>query len=85
MEKHFILHDTHIRDRALHFISIMPLEPLVEVSIKPFEKLRTITRNNMYWASLTESLRQINQTVNYLANESGHSPLEIKRHDRNKV
>ena len=33
----------------------------------------------MYWASLTESLRQINQTVNYLANESGHSPLEIKR------
>ena len=79
MEKHFILHDTHIRDRALNFITTMPLEPLIEVVVKPFEKIRTLPQNSRYWANITEYLRQINQTITCLANESGHTPLDIKR------
>ncbi len=79
MEQHFILHSERIRQNAANYIGSIPLEPVPEIIVRPFERVRTNARNRMYWACLTESLQQINQTVNYLANESGHSPLEIKR------
>jgi len=79
-EQHFILRDGHVRDRAMLAINTMPLKPtLMEVVIRPCEKTRTLGQNARYWATLSEHLRQINATVNQIASDSGHTPLEIKR------
>src|SRR3990172_12284162 len=61
-------------------INTMPLKPtLMEVVIRRCEKPRTLGQNARYWATLSEHLRQINATVNQIASDSGHTPLEIKR------
>ena len=79
-ERHFILRDTAIRDRAVTAINSLVLKPvLMEVIIRPFEKIRTSIRNAKYWAELTECLEQINATINQIASDTGHSPLEVKR------
>ena len=76
----FILRDQHIRDRAVTVINALALKPvLMEVVIRPFENTRTSIRNAKYWAELTECLEQINATVNQIASDTGHSPLEVKR------
>lgn len=79
-EQHFILRDQHIRERAVAAIDTLTLQPvLMEVIIRPFEKIRSLGQNARFWASLTEYLRQINEVVNQVATETGHTPLEVKR------
>ena len=79
-EQSFILRNPDIRERALSFISALPIYPVtMMVVIKPFEKTRTLGQNSRYWVGLQEILRLLNATVNQIASDTGHSPLEIKR------
>lgn len=79
-ERHFILRDAVIRDRAVAAINALELKPvLMEVVVRMFEKNRSLGQNSRYWVSLTEYLRQINAAINQVATETGHTPLEVKR------
>lgn len=81
---HIIIRDRKLWSRALaelykieHVIERTPT--IYEMILRPFEKTRTNPQNSRYWASLTEYLMQMNQTVHAVANETGYTPLEIKR------
>jgi hypothetical protein len=79
-ELHLIIRDDRIWNSAvaaLHRIKGMPT--LYEMILRPFEKTRSLPQNSRYWASLTEYLNQMNQTVHVIANETGYSALEVKR------
>jgi hypothetical protein len=49
------------------------------VSIKRWEKLRTLSQNSRYWASLGEYMKQIKAVVETVSAETGYSPLEVRR------
>ena len=51
----------------------------MEIIIRPFQKTRSLSQNSRYWASLTEYLNQIHQTIQIVSDESGYTPLEVKR------
>ncbi|HEY4761491.1 MAG TPA: hypothetical protein VIH42_12995 [Thermoguttaceae bacterium] len=78
-EKHFILRSNAVRDFICDTLEALTFDPVYEIIIRPFEKHRTHGQNDRYWATLTECLRQIKQTVYGLAESSGHTPLEIRR------
>ena len=78
-EQSFILRDPAIRHRAVMFINGLSESPLMEVVIRPFEKTRSLGQNSRYWVGLQEILRHLNATVNQIASDTGHSPLEVKR------
>lgn len=79
-ELHLILRDKRIWNRAVAELHrIENSTTLYEMILRPFTKIRTLPQNSRFWASLTEYLRQMNQTVQAIANESGHTVLEIKR------
>ena len=82
-ESHFILRDDAIWQNAVNLLRV--LEPshyqgeMMEVIIRPFQKTRSLPQNSRYWASLTEYLNQIHQTIQIISDESGYTPLEVKR------
>lgn len=81
---HLILRDDRIWNRAvavLHELRhrIVNSGAVFELSIRPYQKTRSTPQNSRFWASLTEYLRHMNQTVQAIASETGHTPLEIKR------
>ena len=82
-ESHFILRDDAIWQNAVNLLRV--LQPsgyqgeMMEVIIRPFQKTRSLPQNSRYWASLTEYLNQIHQTIQIISDESGYTPLEVKR------
>ncbi len=49
------------------------------VRITEYAPTRTTPQNSRYWATLTEFLRLLHQTVQTVADNTGYSPLEVKR------
>ena len=79
-EYHLIIRDDKIWNRAVALLHrIKTIHTPYEIILRPYERTRTLPQNSRYWASLTEYLKQINQTVHALANETGYTPLEMKR------
>lgn len=52
--KNFILRDNAVRERALNYIASLPLEPLLEIEVIPYEETRNSRQNKLYWAILNE-------------------------------
>lgn len=75
--QHFRLTSEEKRGLAMHAISEAPEG--YEAIIRPFEKTRSLAANSFHWASLTEYLRQINQIVSRISDNTGYTPLEVKR------
>lgn len=50
-----------------------------EVEIRPFQELRTLGANSRYWATLGEYLTQIQTLIMSVADQTGHTPMEIRR------
>ena len=77
---HYILRDDRVWNRAVAMLhKIRGVPAVFEVLIRPYEKTRTLPQNSRYWSSLTEYLNQMNQTVHAMANETGYTPIEVKR------
>ena len=74
-EQHFKLSNPTARNRAEEAVRNAPDGYMVQVG----EPTRSLGQNSRYWCSLTEYLRQVNALVNQVANDTGHSPLEVKR------
>ena len=79
IEKHFILRNDKIRARAAEAVLNMPDSPPHEVVIREYVKNRTDSQNRRHWSSLNEYLRQMNLTVELVSNQTGYTPLEVRR------
>ena len=80
MEKAFTLSSDRIRANASAYVQALLIEKIPwQVRIARVERTRTVGQNSRYWATLTETLRRLRAHVHTLADESGHTPLEIRR------
>lgn len=78
--KHFILRDDRIKHAAAEYIlNLQPGGPLQEVVVREHQRTRTLPQNSRYWATLTECLEQTASIVEQISNETGYTPLEVKR------
>lgn len=66
-----------LRDRAIDDIRALSYPYFVTVTA---EKTRSSSANARYWALMQENLDAITATVERLSEETGHTPLEIRRH-----
>ena len=49
------------------------------VKVEPYKRPRTDGQNSRYWASLTEYLKQIAAAVARVSDQTGYTPIEVKR------
>ena len=54
-----ILRGEQHRDRAVEILRMLPFEPVMEVTIKPFKDSRTLEQNNKMWGVLTDISNQV--------------------------
>jgi len=78
-EQHYIIRSLEIRKDVAKAVMAIRSEPLMEVIIKPYEKIRTEGQNARYWATLTEELRNMNATIMEMSKHTGYTPLEVRR------
>ena len=57
----------------------LPASPPHEVVIREYVKNRTTPQNSRYWVNLNEYLRQMNLIVELISNQTGYTPLEVRR------
>ena len=62
----FILRDTAVTGRALAFIANLPLDPLWEISCRPYKAKRSLDANSLYWVRMQE-----------IGNALGYGPDEM--------
>ncbi len=74
-EQHFKLSNPTARNRAVEAVRNAPDGYVVQIG----EPTRSLGQNSRYWVGLQEILRRLNATVNQIASDTGHSPLEVKR------
>ena len=79
MNRTFIIRNKEVRQAAAKAVMAITGVPLMEVSIKEYVKTRTTTLNSRYWATLTEELGKLNESISRVAQSTGHTPLEIRR------
>lgn len=79
IRKHFILRTDREKQAAAEYLLNLPAKPLQEVVVRDYEKTRTLPQNSRYWATLTELLEQTAAVVQEVSNETGYTPLEVKR------
>ena len=79
-ERRFVLRDEFHFKMLADCISWIKTDPAVwEVIVRPHEKLRSTIANSRHWATLTDYLKQITQSIEKISTQTGYTPLEIKR------
>lgn len=75
----FIVRSQAIRAQAAKAVLAITEAPLMEVIVREHVSTRTDAQNRHYWFSLGEELRQLNESIHQIANQTGHTPLEVRR------
>jgi len=78
-ERQFTISTERVRQHVADYILTLGPQPVMEVIVRKYEKTRSLPQNSRYWASITELLNQLNQTVETVSEHTGYSPLEVKR------
>lgn len=79
MDQLFIIRTKANRTEAAKAVLSITEKPLMEVTIREHVRTRTDGQNKRYWASLTEELRQMQQSIDRIAWHTGHTPIEVRR------
>jgi hypothetical protein len=77
--KTFTLKADKDRDLLVSWLYEQSLDMPLEVTCKEYERTRSLPQNSRYWATLTELLNSINQTISVIAGDTGYTAIEIKR------
>lgn len=64
---------------AEYILNDVPHDGRFMVEIKENVKTRTLPQNALYWATLTEELRQLSAGIKEISRHTGYSPLEVRR------
>ena len=64
--KHFRIVNSKVAHNAAEFVKSLPLEPVMEVTIKPWKKKRSVQQNKLYW-----------MWMGIISEEVGHSSEEM--------